>query len=186
MSTFVDITAGVPQGSVLDPLLFLIYTIDLPLACEGDRTLCYQFADDTALVSVGKNIAECDETLQRAVWLAGVWLKQWHLLVNTNKRVIMHFYNDNRPPNTLPTITLDGKTLTIVTQHRHWHHFSTQPTLDTSHRAYLKKDIQIIQSFISLEINNTSQCSFPNIYNSHSTHTPICLHCCDPCSLNSP
>ena len=31
----------------------------------------------------------------------------------------MHFYNDNRPPNTPPTITLDGKTLTILTQHQH-------------------------------------------------------------------
>ena len=119
MSTFIDIPAGVPQGSVLSPLLFLICTIHLPLACEGDCTLCCQFADDTALVSVGKSIAECEETLQRAVSSAGVWLKQWHLLVNTIKTVIMHFYNDNRPPNTLPTITLDGKTLTRVLQHRH-------------------------------------------------------------------
>ena len=76
MSTFVDIPAGVPQGSVLSPLLFLICTIDLPLACEGHRTLCCQFADNTALVSVGKSIAECEEALQRAVWSAGVWLKQ--------------------------------------------------------------------------------------------------------------
>ena len=119
MSTFVDIPAGVPQGCVLGPLLFLIYTIYLPLACEGDRTLCCQFADDTGLVSVGKTIAECEETLQTAVWSVGVWLKQWYLLVNTNKTVIMHFYNDNRPPNTLPTITLDGKTLTTVRQHRY-------------------------------------------------------------------
>ena len=85
------------------------------------------------------------EALHRAVWSAGVWLKEWHLLVNTHKTVIMHFYNDNRPQNTLPTITLDGKRLDTLTL---WHHFSTQPTLDTSHRAYLKKNIQIINILI--------------------------------------
>ena len=79
------------------------------------------------------------------MWSAGVWLKEWHLLVNTNKTVIIHFYNDNRPQNTLPTITLDGKRLDTLTV---WHHFSTQPTLDTSHRACLKKNIQIIKILI--------------------------------------
>ena len=137
MSTFVDIPAGVPHGPALGPLLLLIYTIDLPLACEGDRTLCCRLADYTGLVSVGKNIAECEETLQRAVWSAGVWLQQWHLLVNTNKTAIMHFYNDNRPPNTLPTITLDGKTLIIVPRH----HYNNRvcPLSHTWHRTSTRK-----------------------------------------------
>ena len=143
-STFVDISAGVPRVYARSTAV-LIYTIDLPLACEWVQAVCWQFADDTALVTVGKSIAECEEALHRAVWSTGVWLKQWHLLVNTNKTVIMHFYNDNRPQNTLPTITLDGKRLDTVTL---WHHFSTQPTLDTSHGACLKKNIQIIKILI--------------------------------------
>ena len=122
----------------------LIYTNDLPLACEWVQAVCWQFADDTALVTVGNSIAECEEALHRAVWSAGVWLKQWHLLVNTNKTVIRHFYND-KVHDYLATITLDGERLDAVTI---WHHFSTQPTLDTSHRACLKKNIQIIKILI--------------------------------------
>ena len=54
--------------------------------------------------------------------------------------------------------------------------------LDTS--PYLKKTYESL--LFLLAINTTSQCFFKNIYYPHSTHTPICLHCCDPCSLNSP
>ena len=60
------IPAGVPQGSVLGPLLFLVYTIDLPASCETEHTTCSQFADDTALVASTPTARECTEQLQQA------------------------------------------------------------------------------------------------------------------------
>ena len=42
-----DITCGVPQGSVLGPLLFIVYTNDLPDCIEGAETIL--FADDTTI-----------------------------------------------------------------------------------------------------------------------------------------
>ena len=51
-STWSNVEAGVPQGSILGPLLFLIYIIDLPENLVSNPKL---FADDTSLFSVIHN-----------------------------------------------------------------------------------------------------------------------------------
>ena len=45
-SDFQQVTSGIPQGSVLGPILFVIYINDLPDKLESD---CYMFADDTKI-----------------------------------------------------------------------------------------------------------------------------------------
>ena len=52
-SEWQNVTAGVPQGSILGPLLFLIYIIDLPSDLSSKAKL---FADNTTLFSVTQNI----------------------------------------------------------------------------------------------------------------------------------
>ena len=47
-SSWKNILAAVPQGSVLDPILFLIYINDLP---DGIMSICKTFADDASLFS---------------------------------------------------------------------------------------------------------------------------------------
>ena len=54
------IISGVPQGSVLGPLLFLIHINDLP---DGLVSICKIFADDTSLFSECLNIIESESDL---------------------------------------------------------------------------------------------------------------------------
>ena len=114
LSSWKSIPAGVPQGSVLGPLLFLVYTIDLPPACTNSHTKCSQFADDTALIATHYTRDLSAAFLQRAVDAAGRWLKDWHLLVNTTKTVVLSF----QPQHTIH-ITLHSTRLQQVHQHRH-------------------------------------------------------------------
>jgi hypothetical protein len=77
----VHVDSGVPQGTVLGPLLFLVYINDLPLAVSSQTRL---FADDSILYREIHTINDC-HILQQDLEKLSQWEKTWGMLFNAEK-----------------------------------------------------------------------------------------------------
>ena len=85
------ISTGVPQGSVLGPLLFLIYINDLCNAIE--HSLTSLFADDTSLVYSDKSLITIEEKINADLQNLFVWLCANKISLNVAKTKILLFRN---------------------------------------------------------------------------------------------
>lgn len=86
-SEYCPITCGVPQGSTLGPLLFLIYVNDLPLASNKINTKL--FADDTVLTISHKCIKNLNNNMNEELHKIDNWMKINKLSLNYNKTKCM-------------------------------------------------------------------------------------------------
>ena len=80
-SSWVDVNAGVPQGSILGPLLFLIYINDLADGLSSNAKL---FADDTSLFSVVHNANTTANELNNDLVKISRWAYQWKMSFNAD------------------------------------------------------------------------------------------------------
>ena len=87
LSDFLTCEVGVPQGSNLGPLLFLIFFNDLPLTvnCEADA----YYADDTTLTVTGSTIEEIGNRLKENCELVSNWMVGNKLKFNAGKTNLM-------------------------------------------------------------------------------------------------
>ena len=88
LSDYHPIRAGVPQDSVLGPLLYLLYTADVP---STQDTLMATFVDDTAILSSDPDPARATEKLHHHLNLLQNWLEQWRIKVNPTKSAQVTF-----------------------------------------------------------------------------------------------
>ena len=103
------IPAGVPQGSLLGPLLYSLYTSDIPPL--GDGCVCFLFADDTALAVKGRNPREITNKLQRCLDIFVEYANTWKIKINASKtQTIMFLHRQSyklEPPPTC-AVVMDG------------------------------------------------------------------------------
>ena len=82
-SSWADVKAGVPQGSILGLLLFLIYIDDLPVGLKSNVKL---FADDKLLFSVIHNITDSVNLLNSDLFKINEWALQWKTSFNSDPK----------------------------------------------------------------------------------------------------
>jgi hypothetical protein len=111
-SEWIAVLSGVPQGSVLGPLLFLLFINDLDLAAS-EVTAMAKFADDT---KVGQRIvSDADRALlQSALDKLCGWAAEWGMQFNVSKCKVMHFGRQN-PKN---VYTMSSQQLEVVESER--------------------------------------------------------------------
>jgi hypothetical protein len=88
LSAYHLIRAGLPQGSILGPLLYLIFTADVPLT---GNTLRATFADDIAIMSSDHDRNTASQKLQQHFNLLQNWLEEWKVTVNPAKSTQITF-----------------------------------------------------------------------------------------------
>lgn len=83
-----QVLSGIPQGSILGPVLFTIFINDLPDTIEGT---CKIFADDTKLYGP----TEDSDIIQRDIYKLQEWSDRWNLYFNVTKCKVMHIGKSN-------------------------------------------------------------------------------------------
>jgi len=120
VSEWSPVTSGVPQGSVLGPVLFVIFINDLP---DVLRSWCEMYADDTK-VSTTVETDAAHQILQTDIDRLVEWADTWQLRFNASKCKVIHFGRNN--PKHRYTMRL--------------HHSENRTTLETS---ALEKDLGV-------------------------------------------
>ena len=117
-SSWRGITSGVPQESILGPLLFLIYIKNLPDSLSSN---CKLFADDTSLFSIVHEITISSSELNSDLTKVSEWVFKWKMSFNPDPSKLAQGVIFSRKLKTVPhpTITFNKNPLSLCPAQKH-------------------------------------------------------------------
>ena len=145
-SPYLPVTCGVPQGSVLGPLFFLIYVNDIGSVLPDCEMKLY--ADDTVLYQSGENCEIARGKLQNSMDKFAKWCSSNALTINTKKTKLMAFGSRSKVKKCNGTsILLNGDKIKLVPSYKY-----LGVTLDQTlnYNAHISSTLKVIQHKIAL------------------------------------
>lgn len=141
-----EVLSGVPQGSILGPVLFVVFINDITVGIEGAASL---FADDAKILSISKSTTD-QNRIQKDVDTLNEWAARWQMRFNVTKCKVIHFGRNNAEF----TYSLDGIKLESSLAEKDvgvWITPDLKPSLHTSKMAAKANSIlgQIKRTFVS-------------------------------------
>ena len=156
-SNWSAINAGVPQGSILGPLLFLIYINDIVSDIEANVRL---FADDTSLYIIVDDPTQSSVALNSDLSHILSWSKRWLVSFNPAKTESLIFSRKRNKPQH-PALLMDNVPITKVNNHKHlgltlsddakWNSHIKATTDKAWKRIGLLRSLKFVLSRFSLE-----------------------------------
>jgi hypothetical protein len=111
-SSYKEIKYGVPQGSVLGPLLFLLYISDLPQAVQEAKVVL--FADNTNILLIEKNLTSLQDKIVNVMKQLENWFLFNNLIINTGKTKAILFQGNGSSSIHRPSLYLNNKEITYT------------------------------------------------------------------------
>ena len=152
-----EVRSGVPQGSVLGPLLFLVYIMDLGWNIQSKISF---FADDTKIYS---DPLSDGYSLHRDLQVLDEWTQIWQLPLNTAKCTVLHI-GANNPMNDL---RLNNTSLVKVTQQKDLGVIISNDLKWVTHIAKVVKKANVIIALIRRAFQDKSPETILKLYKSH-------------------
>ena len=147
-------TQGLPQGSVLAPLLFLFYINDLATTLNNDAVIAL-FADDVSILTTARKREDAEATAQSVVSSVATWSQEWKLNLNAEKSEVCPFSTWSSNSSWNPTIFIGNQRVRINTTH---HLISIVLERSLTFNAHLKKLTASLASSIRI-IRDTAHTS---------------------------
>ena len=149
-SNYSPVSSGIPQGSILGPLLFIVFINDLP---ENISSTCKVFADDTKLYSSHNNHI----SIQKDLLTFLEWSEKWLLKFNKSKCSVLHMGNKNKQNKYFMDSESTEELKTTINEKDVGVTFSTNLKFNTHINNVIKKGNQmtglIRRSFVHLDKN---------------------------------
>lgn len=150
------INSGVPQGSILGPTLYLVYTFDIP---QTNNVMIGTFADDTALLAVDRSPINASKLLQESLNDISSWLKQWRLRANERKSVQVTFTLNHE---TCPPVKLNNAEIPQQGYVKYLGIYLDKRLIWKKHIKTKRKALDIQLSKLSFLFNKRSRVSLQN------------------------